>query len=68
MNAAVVQAFDGPPRYMTFDEPVAGEGEVLVNVRAAGLHPIVKGLANGSHYNQHRNAAVCPGGGWGWGI
>jgi NADPH:quinone reductase-like Zn-dependent oxidoreductase len=50
MNAAVVSAFDRPPRYTTFDDPVAGEGEKLVSVSAAGLHPIVKALAKGAHY------------------
>ena len=50
MNAAVVSSYDAPPRFGSFEEPVAGEGEVLVDVSAAGLHPIVKSLANGSHY------------------
>jgi NADPH2:quinone reductase len=50
MNAAVVHAFDAPPRYTTFADPVAIEGEKLVTVSAAGLHPIVKGLARGTHY------------------
>ena len=50
MNAAVVQAFDAPPRYASFADPVAQEGEVLVTLTAAGLHPIVKVLANGTHY------------------
>ena len=50
MNAAVVYSFDAPPRYTTFADPVAAEGERLVNVTAAGLHPIVKALAKGIHY------------------
>src|SRR5258707_7059847 len=50
MNAAVVSAFDRPPRYATFADPIAAEGEKLVTVSAAGLHPIVKALAKGSHY------------------
>jgi NADPH:quinone reductase-like Zn-dependent oxidoreductase len=50
MNAAVVQAFDAPPRYTTFADPAAVEGEKLVTVSAAGLHPIVKALARGTHY------------------
>jgi NADPH:quinone reductase-like Zn-dependent oxidoreductase len=50
MNAAVVHAFDAPPRYTTFADPVAIEGEKLVTVSAAGLHPIVKALAKGTHY------------------
>jgi NADPH:quinone reductase-like Zn-dependent oxidoreductase len=50
MNAAVVRSYDVPPSYTTFEEPVAGERELLVTVTAAGLHPIVKSLANGTHY------------------
>jgi NADPH2:quinone reductase len=50
MYAAVVHSFDAPPRYTTFADPVAGEGEKLVTVTAAGLHPIVKALAKGTHY------------------
>jgi NADPH:quinone reductase-like Zn-dependent oxidoreductase len=50
VNAAVVHSFDAPPRYTSFAEPVPVEGERLVTVTAAGLHPIVKALANGTHY------------------
>jgi NADPH:quinone reductase-like Zn-dependent oxidoreductase len=50
MNAAVVRSYDVPPSYTTFEDPVAGEDELLVTVTAAGLHPIVKSLANGTHY------------------
>ena len=50
MKAAVVHAFHVPPRYTSFAEPVAAEGDVLVNVCAAGLHPVVKLLADGTHY------------------
>ena len=50
MKAAVVQSFSAPPRYADFADPVPAEGEVLVNVTAAGLHPIVKALAAGKHY------------------
>jgi NADPH2:quinone reductase len=50
LNAAVVHSFDAPPHYTTFVEPVAAGGESLVNVTAAGLHPIVKALAKGTHY------------------
>ena len=50
MNAAVVHSFDSPPRYTSFVDPVPAEGEQLVTVTAAGLHPIVKALAKGTHY------------------
>jgi NADPH:quinone reductase-like Zn-dependent oxidoreductase len=59
MNAAVVQSFDAPPSYATFDDPVPNPaaGEVLVNVTAAALHRIVKSLANGTHYG---SAGILP--------
>ena len=50
MNAAIVESFAKAPRYGSFADPVAEAGELLVTVEAAGLHPIVKALANGTHY------------------
>jgi len=50
MQAAVVNTPGQAPRYQSFPEPVAQDGEVPVKVRAAGLHPIVKALASGTHY------------------
>ncbi|MGB0122620.1 MAG: zinc-binding alcohol dehydrogenase family protein, partial [Silvibacterium sp.] len=61
MNAAVVEAFDRPPRYGEFADPVAAEGEVLVKVSAAGLHPIVKALAKGTHYGSSGELPFVPG-------
>ena len=57
MKAAVVEAFDRAPRYAEFADPVAGEGEALVRVSAAGLHPVVRALANGTHYG---SAGILP--------
>jgi len=51
MNAAVVESFQSPPRYTQFEDPTAQEGESVVQVLAAGLHPIVKALAKGAHYS-----------------
>lgn len=61
MNAAVVDAFNTPPRYTTFVDPVPAEGERLVTVTAAGLHPIVKSLANGTHYGSTGELPFIPG-------
>jgi len=61
MKAAVVQAFSAPPRYTDFADPVAGEGEKLVRVAAAGLHPIVKALASGTHYGSTGELPFVPG-------
>ena len=68
MNAAVVHAFDAPPRCTTFAEPVpqpAGDQpentEQLVTVTAAGLHQIVKSLASGAHYGSTGELPFIPG-------
>lgn len=61
MNAAVVHSFDAPPRYTSFADPVAQEGEVPVTITAAALHPIVKALANGTHYGSTGELPFIPG-------
>jgi NADPH2:quinone reductase len=61
MRAAVVSAFGAPPNYASFDDPVAAEGELAVTVTAAGLHPIVKALANGTHYGSTGELPFVPG-------
>jgi NADPH2:quinone reductase len=61
MNASVVHSFEHPPRYTEFADPVADKEETLVTVSAAGLHPIVKSLANGTHYMSTRVPPFIPG-------
>ena len=50
MDAAVLRTIGKPPRLEQFPEPIPGEGEVLVHVRAAALKPVEKQLASGTHY------------------
>ena len=61
MNAAVVHSYDQPPRYETFPDPVPSADEVLIDVTAAGLHPIVKSLAKGAHYGSTGQLPLIPG-------
>lgn len=61
MHAAVVNELGQAPRYRSFTEPEAGEGEALVHVLAAGLHPIVKALVSGSHYLGGGEVPMIPG-------
>jgi NADPH:quinone reductase-like Zn-dependent oxidoreductase len=62
MHAAVVSAFDRPPRYQEFPDPVArGEDEFAVEVVAAGLHPRVRSQADGSHYTSTDELPLIPG-------
>jgi NADPH:quinone reductase-like Zn-dependent oxidoreductase len=62
VHAAVVRSFQHPPRYEDFEipQPIA-ENEVVVHVRAAGLHPRVRAGASGSHYADERNLPLIPG-------
>jgi NADPH:quinone reductase-like Zn-dependent oxidoreductase len=60
MKAAVLHSFDRPPQYEEFSNPVAGENEHIVHVRAAALKPVDKQIANGSHYARpHTLPFVC---------
>ena len=48
MNAAIITTLGQPPTFGDFQEPIPGPDEVLIHMRAAGLHPIVKAIARGS--------------------
>lgn len=61
MKAAVVNVLGQPPQYQDFPDPIPAQGEVLIQVRAAGLHPIVKALAAGSHYASTGEVPMIPG-------
>lgn len=62
MLAAVVTAFDAPPRCTPFADPLpAGPHEALVDVLAAGLHPRVRSQAAGSHYTSTDELPLIPG-------
>jgi D-arabinose 1-dehydrogenase-like Zn-dependent alcohol dehydrogenase len=61
MNAAVVTSFDEPPHYQQFEVPQpAGDGEILVDVLAVGLHPRVRTGAAGAHYTSRRTLPMIP--------
>ena len=61
MNAAVVSVLGQPPKYLPFREPDPDAGEVLIHVRAAGLHPVVKSIAGGAHYISGGQLPMVPG-------
>src|SRR5271168_894918 len=58
MNAAVLHTLGKPPRFEQFPEPIPGDGEVIVHVRAAALKPVDKQMASGSHYASPRELPV----------
>lgn len=61
MNAAVLHSLGQCPRSESFPDPVSGQGEVLVEVRAAALKPIDKQMASGAHYASFRQLPAIPG-------
>jgi NADPH:quinone reductase-like Zn-dependent oxidoreductase len=61
MKAAVVNKLGEAPKYQSFTDTVAQEGEVLIKVAAAGLHPIVKARASGAHYSSDGVLPMVPG-------
>jgi NADPH:quinone reductase-like Zn-dependent oxidoreductase len=61
MHAAVVTSFDEPPHYLPFAVPEPADGQVLVDVLAAGLHPRVRTGATGKHYTSTGTLPMIPG-------
>ncbi|HEY4009599.1 MAG TPA: zinc-binding alcohol dehydrogenase family protein [Acidobacteriaceae bacterium] len=61
MKAAVLESPQSVPQYKTFDDPVPQPGETVVRVLAAGLHPVVKSRAKGSHYTSAGRFPLIPG-------
>jgi NADPH:quinone reductase-like Zn-dependent oxidoreductase len=62
MHAADVRSFDHPPRYEELDVPPAeGEHALALDVVAAALHPRVRSMADGSHYESTGELPLIPG-------
>lgn len=61
MKASVVHTLGQPPRFEEFLDPEPQQGEVLIQVRAAGLHPVVRAIAKGAHYSASKEVPFIPG-------
>lgn len=61
MKAAIIAEPGAPARYGDFDEPVVGEDRKLVELVAAGIHPLVRSLASGRHYGSTDKWPLVPG-------
>ena len=61
MKAAVIDSVGRGPRFADFAEPVVTGRETLVEVTAAGLHPIVRMLPSGEHYGSQNMLPMIPG-------
>jgi NADPH:quinone reductase-like Zn-dependent oxidoreductase len=60
MKAAVLHEIGGVPRYEDFPDPVAGDGEVIIEVRAVAVETVDKSIAAGTHYASRRYLAQLP--------
>lgn len=62
MHAAVVTDFARPPAYREFPEPhPTTDNDIVVDVIAAGLHPLVRSRAAGAHYTSTGELPLVPG-------
>jgi NADPH2:quinone reductase len=50
MKAAVLHEYGGVPRYEEFPDPVAGDDELLIEVRAAAVENVDRMVAAGTHF------------------
>nr|WP_062337330.1 zinc-binding alcohol dehydrogenase family protein [Herbidospora sakaeratensis] len=60
MKAAVVYEPGGAPRYDDFPDPVAADGEVVIDVKAVAVENVDKAIAEGTHYAAGTYAAEFP--------
>lgn len=51
MKAAVVHEVGGVPRYEEFPDPVPGQGEVVINVKAVAVENVDLEIVAGSHFS-----------------
>ncbi|MBO0923288.1 zinc-binding alcohol dehydrogenase family protein [Cellulomonas sp. zg-ZUI199] len=61
MRAAVVPAPEEAPRYGEFPDPQAGPDDVLLDLVAAAVHPLVRSRARGTHYSSGQRYPMVPG-------
>jgi len=60
MKAAVLHELGGIPRYEDFPDPVAGEGEVIIEVKAVAVENVDKMIASGRHYASGQFTGTLP--------
>lgn len=61
MKAAVVGSAQECPSYSDFPEPREAECRRIVELVAAGIHPVARGLASGRHYGSSGQWPLIPG-------
>jgi NADPH:quinone reductase-like Zn-dependent oxidoreductase len=60
VKAAVLHEIGQVPRYEDFPEPVAAEGEIVIEVKAVAVENVDKAIAAGAHYAGKRYTAHLP--------
>ena len=60
MKAAVLHEIGGIPRYEDFPDPVAGDDEVVIDVKAVAVENVDKRIAAGTHYASQQYIAQLP--------
>ncbi|MEV4351516.1 zinc-binding alcohol dehydrogenase family protein [Actinoplanes sp. NPDC049596] len=60
MKAAVLHEIGGVPRYEDFPDPVAGDDEVVIEVKAVAVENVDKRIADGTHYASRQYTAQLP--------
>lgn len=61
MKAALVTQFGQVPQSAVVEAQIAGPGEIVIDVLAAGLHHRVRSQADGSHYTSTDQLPLTPG-------
>jgi len=61
MKAAVLRGPGSVPEYADFEEPPVQSGRQVVDLVAAGIHPVVRSLAAGRHYGSSGMYPMIPG-------
>ncbi|SNS70673.1 NADPH2:quinone reductase [Streptosporangium subroseum] len=60
MKAAVLHEAGGIPRYEDFPDPVAGDGEVIIDVKAVAVENVDRAIAAGTHYASEKYTGRFP--------
>jgi NADPH2:quinone reductase len=60
MKAAVLHKVGGVPRYEDFPDPVPGDHEVIIDVKAVAVENVDKRIAAGTHYASQQYIAQLP--------
>ena len=60
MKAAVLHKFGELPKFEDFPDPTAGEGQILVHVKAVALENVDKVMAEGSHFASQQFLSTLP--------